>query len=128
MIEKLANNVGACRSSVDAAREELLEVAATDLTRMKTARCDDSDLICITPATDYCYSSERFNTLIALESDFASYARQLTHSLEGTVNANVRMCGTLKKMIQTHNSGAGGKLPKAAFASNVPRSISKLQA
>jgi len=111
MVQKLTARVGACQTDVDATRGKLLGIAASDLRHMQST------------------SIERFNILISLESDFASYARRMTQALDELLTANARSSEMLKKMIQTHNANAGMKLPKSVFrASSLPPNISKYRA
>ncbi|TCD62256.1 hypothetical protein EIP91_007133 [Steccherinum ochraceum] len=110
IVENMANKIGRCHTEIDAGKDRLLEAAAADLEEMGSA------------------SIERFNALIALESEYASFARNMNHSLEDLVKANSKSCDALKKAIQLHNSKANAKMPKTLFKGDLPPSIAHFRA
>ena len=72
-------------------------------------------------------SIEQFNSLIGLESEYATYARKMSHSLQDLVKANNETAEVLKKLILAHNASAAKRMPKTIFRVPLPQSIDRFR-
>jgi hypothetical protein len=71
-------------------------------------------------------SIDRYNHLIELEAEYASFGRSLIHGLDDLTTANRNIHSEIEKIIATHNrSSVVKQVPSSLFASKLPSSIKR---
>lgn len=71
-----------------------------------------------------CYSITRYNLLIDLEAEYATFGRNVAYGLEDLVLVNRKMEQEIKKIILDHNRGGiTKKAPTSLFSAPLPASI-----
>lgn len=113
------------RNEVKVSCDRLLLDAIGDLEKMRAQR-----FAFLTPYAGLCsyvrYSVERFNMLIGLEAEYATFGRSLTHVFHDLIKVGVSTNEDLKRMLELHDRTIlGNKVPKSLFSGNLPQSIVK---
>ena len=72
-----------------------------------------------------CISSiDRYNALIDLEAEYATFCRDLAHALEDLVDADTEACDRVRRAIEAHDRGTlAKKMPVSLFPTAIPTSV-----
>ncbi|CAL1703773.1 unnamed protein product [Somion occarium] len=108
ILRKISGKVDGVRNEVKVSCDRLLLDAIGDLEKMRAQ------------------SVERFNMLIGLEAEYATFGRSLTHVFHDLIKVGVSTNEDLKRMLELHDRTIlGNKVPKSLFSGNLPQSIVK---
>ncbi|KAF7796768.1 hypothetical protein EIP86_007951 [Pleurotus ostreatoroseus] len=110
ILSKVTGRIEGVRHSVRAGRERLLAEAAADLAEM------------------HAESVDRYNQLIDLEADYATFGRKLIHGFEDLIKTQEGLNTTIRKNLETHDRGTlSKKMPTSIFKTQLPASIMKFK-
>jgi len=108
IIDNIANKSLEVRSDIRAARDALLDDAA-------------SDLFCLREE-----SVAHLNNLFAVETEYANFSRSLSNGYEGALTTNRNICELVRQTIGGHDRDSiSKKMPRSVFKSRLPQSFVK---
>ncbi|EJD05940.1 uncharacterized protein FOMMEDRAFT_166245 [Fomitiporia mediterranea MF3/22] len=106
IVSNISNKSRAVRSDIRAARDRILQEAATDLQEMREE------------------SIGHYNNLLVLENEYANIGRKLNAGFDALTNVNSDICQFIQQSINAHNRGSLlRKMPQSLFGSALPQSF-----
>ncbi|KAJ3554816.1 hypothetical protein NM688_g2911 [Phlebia brevispora] len=109
ILYKINGKVESVKYNVRIGRERLLAEAVADLFSMHEESID------------------RYNALIELEADYATFGRNLTHSLDDVVRADQDLRDNIRKIVETHDRHTLSKKMPSSIFGPTPASVTRFK-
>ncbi|KAI0073393.1 hypothetical protein K474DRAFT_1710728 [Panus rudis PR-1116 ss-1] len=126
VIDRLEGRMQVVRREVQIGRSQILGEAAMDLEAMRVNWQVLFDFGLSVYLTQGNNSAERFNGLIALEAEYATFGRTLLQGFEDVAKVVQTGSAELKSCVEVHDRASKGKTPASLFPSTFPASLRRL--